>query len=67
MDKYKLLSVPGVAERIAFDSLESTDTFYLFNYKHRDLVHLFLSNNVGGPSIVYDRHQEKGKLDTVDD
>eukprot|EP00116_Pleurobrachia_bachei_P001169 sb/3461431/ len=55
------LSVPGIAERIAFKGLNNRDeTFHLFNGKNKDLVHLFLSNNVGGPAIIFDRYAEAG-------
>ena len=55
------ISVPGVAQKLAFSTLERGDTFFLFNKRHKDLVHLFLSNNVGGPAIVFNRFQEAGE------
>ena len=57
----ELISVPGVAQKLAFGTLKREDTFHLFNKKHKDLVKLFLSNNVGGPAIIFDRFQEAGK------
>ena len=57
-----LFSVPGIAERIAFGTLKPDEYFMLFNKKNADLVELFRRNNVGGPAIIFDRHQETGKL-----
>ena len=37
-----------------------TENFYLFSKRHRDLVTLFLSQNVGGPALIFDRFQEAG-------
>ena len=48
-------------ERLAFNMMRHDEFFYLFNKKHKDLVDLFYKNNVGGPAIVFDRWQEKGK------
>ena len=45
------ISVPGVAQRLAFKSLTRADTFFCFNKKNKDLVDLFLNNNTGGPGI----------------
>ena len=53
------ISVPGVAQRLAFKSLKFEDTFFLFNKRHKDLVDLFLMNNTGGPALIFDRYQEK--------
>ena len=53
------ISVPGVAQRLAFKSLKFEDTFQLFNKRHADLVDLFLTNNTGGPAFIFDRYQEK--------
>ena len=46
--------------RLAFGMTQKDHNFYLFNKAHKDLVHLFLRNNVGGPAIIFDRYQEKG-------
>lgn len=54
-------SVPGVSQRLAFQMVDSGDTFHLFNRRHKDLVDLFLGNNVGGPAIIFQRFQEAGK------
>ena len=56
------ISVPGVAQRLAFGTLERQDAFHLFNPKNKDLVPLFLGNNVGGPAIIFNRFQEAGKM-----
>ena len=62
----EFVSVPGIAERIAFKGLNGRDeVFHLFNYKNKDLVKLFLSNNVGGPAIIFDRYQEAGNKSAV--
>ena len=50
-----------MAQKLAFGTLETGDTFFLFNKRHKDLVKLFLSNNVGGPAIIFDRFQEAGE------
>ena len=55
-----IISVPGISQRLAFYSVPENDVFYLFNRKNKDLVHLFLKNNVGGPAIIFDRFQEAG-------
>ena len=52
------LLVPGIAERLAFKTLKEDEFFYLFGGKHKDLVKLFRSNLVGGPSLIFDRYQE---------
>ena len=51
-------SVPGVSLRLAFKDV--AENFYLFSKRHRDLVTLFLSQNVGGPALIFDRYQEAG-------
>ncbi len=53
--------MPGISLRLAFSSMSDDHKFFLFNKKHKDLVHLFLENNVGGPAIIFDRWQEVGK------
>ena len=60
--RYFTFSVPGIAERIAFKSLHADTTFFLFNKTNRDLVHLFLSNNLGGPALIFTRFAEKGDI-----
>ena len=54
------VSVPGIAERIAFNTLKSDEVFFLFNRSNSDLVHLFRDNLVGGPAIIFNRYQEAG-------
>lgn len=56
-----ILSAPGIAERIAFQTLKKDETFFLFNKKNKDLVKLFRNNLVGGPAIIFDRFQETGE------
>jgi len=55
-----IFAAPGIAERIAFRTLEKDETFFLFNKKNKDLVKLFRDNLVGGPALIFDRHQEAG-------
>ena len=55
------ISVPGVAQRLSFGTLERQDALHLFNSKNKDLPHLFWGNNVGGPAIIFDRFQEAGE------
>ena len=52
--------MPGISQRLAFQQVPENDVFYLFNKKNKDLVQLFLKNNVGGPAIIFDRFQEAG-------
>ena len=59
------ISVPGVSLRLAFSSMSEEHNFFLFNKKHKDLVSLFLENNVGGPALIFDRWQEVGELDII--
>ena len=54
--------MPGIAERIAFKSLDPDTTFFLFNKKNSDLVDLFLNNNLGGPALIFTRFAEKGTI-----
>ena len=56
----KIISVPGIAERLAFMSLDKSTVFFLFNKRNRDLVDLFLGNNLGGPALIFSRFAEKG-------
>ena len=53
--------MPGVSLRLAFREMDQQQSFFLFNKRHSDLVDLFMSNNVGGPAIIFDRWQEVGK------
>ncbi|XP_063687079.1 uncharacterized protein LOC134820563 [Bolinopsis microptera] len=52
------ISVPGVSLRLAFKDVK--ESFHLFSKRHSDLVKLFLSQNVGGPALIFDRFQEAG-------
>ena len=40
--------------------MDENQCFFLFNKKNKDLVNLFLGNNVGGPAHIFDRWQEVG-------
>ena len=54
-------SIPGLTLRILFKSLPSDIYFSLFNKTHSDFHSLLRDQIVGGPSQVFDRHQEMGK------
>lgn len=58
-------SVPGIAERLAFKSLDQSTVFFLFNKRNKDLVELFLNNNLGGPALIFSRFAEAGKIKTT--
>ena len=55
---FYIISVPGVSLRLAFKGV--SDNFHLFSKRHSDLVKLFLSQNVGGPALIFDRFQQAG-------
>ena len=55
------ISVPGVSSRLAFQSIEDDSQFFLFNKRNKDLVKLFLSQNTGGPALIFNRYMEAGK------
>ena len=54
-----IISVPGIAEKLAFKTLIADENFFLFGKTNQELTHLFRSQLVGGPSIVFDRKQIK--------
>ena len=56
------ISVPGLSLKLLFSTLVGTPHFFqLFGEKHKDLHRAVKSSIVGGPSIVFSRHQESGK------
>ena len=57
-----IFSVPGVAERIAFSTLDSSTTFFLYNKSNSDMLELMLGNLLGGPAIIFNRFSEKGNF-----
>ena len=54
-------SIPGLALRHLFQNLPSDVYFSVFNKKHSDVHTLLRDQMVGGPSIVFNRHQEANK------
>ena len=55
------ISVPGVAKRLLFESCPEGTKFARFSKKNADLHKLLRNNIVGGPSIIFNRHQEANK------
>ena len=56
------ISVPGIARILLFRSArEANASFSIFDNKNKDLYHTIKKNIVGGPSIIFHRHQKAGK------
>ena len=56
------ISIPGVARQLVFKTAaESKAYFSLFDKNNSDLYFTFLSNIIGGPSIIFKRYAEAGK------
>ncbi|KAI8516762.1 hypothetical protein Bbelb_053430 [Branchiostoma belcheri] len=53
------ISVPGLTLKFLFMNLPSTTYFTLVD--NEEVYRLFKDNIVGGPSIIFHRHHEKGK------
>ena len=54
------IGVHGLTLRYLFKTLPDNVYFSLFHEKHKDLHQLLRSEMVGGPSIIFHRHHEKG-------
>ncbi|XP_071847518.1 uncharacterized protein [Apostichopus japonicus] len=54
------ISVPGLTMKHLF-KVSNNPTFQLINEQNKDLYYTFRESLVGGPSIIFNRHQEKGK------
>ena len=54
------VSVPGLTMKYLFSNVPST-FFSLLNEKDKDLYYTMKANNVGGPSIIFNRYHEKDK------
>ena len=54
------VSVPGLTMKYLFSNVPDT-YFSLFNEKDKDLYYTMKYNNVGGASIIFNRHHEKDK------
>ena len=60
---HQAISIPGVAMRVCFNSItDPAAEFHLFNPKNKDIYRLFKRNIVGGPSIIFNRYHESGKM-----
>ena len=55
---YTAISAPGIARRLVFDYMESPEGFV--SIKDRMVYKKLKQNMVGGPTIVFCRHQEVG-------
>ena len=54
------VSVPGLTMKYLFSNVAVT-YFSLFSEKDKDLYYTMKDNNVGGPSIIFNRYHEKDK------
>ncbi|CAB4020669.1 Hypothetical predicted protein, partial [Paramuricea clavata] len=54
------VSVPGLTMKYLFSNIPGT-YFSLFSEKDKDMYYSMKDNNVGGPSIIFNRYHEKGK------
>ena len=57
------ISVPGVAHRLLFDTdRRAGASFALFDEANKDLYFTIKNNLVGGPSVIFHRYHEAGKM-----
>ena len=54
------MSVPGLTMKYLFSNVAGS-YFSLFSEKDKDLYYTMKDNNVGGPSIIFNRYHEKDK------
>ena len=54
------VSVPGLTMKYLFSNVPNVH-FSLFNEKDKDLYYTMKDNNVGGPSIIFNRYHETDK------
>ena len=54
------VSVPGLTMKYLFSNIPGT-YFSLFSEKDKDMYYSMKDNNVGGPSIIFNRYHEKEK------
>ena len=54
------VSVPGLTMQYLFSNVPNVH-FSLFNEKDKDLYYTMKDNNVGGPSIIFNRYHETDK------
>ena len=56
------VSVPGFTMQYLFSNVRIPNVhFSLFNEKDKDLYYTMKDNNVGGPSIIFNRYHETDK------
>ena len=55
------ISVPGLVMKSLFSGLDANTYFTLFQERDKDFYYSFKNNIVGGPSIIFNRYQEKDK------
>ena len=55
------ITVPGLSNKIMFNSIEDDTKFSLFSQENKDIYYLLKNSIVGGPSIVFNRYHEKNK------
>jgi G:T-mismatch repair DNA endonuclease (very short patch repair protein) len=55
------ISVPGLTMKYLFQMLPRDTFFTLYDTRNQDLHHLVKDNIVGGPSLIFHRHHEKGE------
>ena len=61
MDPFKdAISLPGLTQRYLFQNLPENNYFVGFGHEHKYLYKILRENIVGGPSIIFHRHQEAG-------
>lgn len=59
LDMFKdAISIPGLSNKYMFNSADNAE-FELFNEQNKDLFYLLKSNMCGGPSIIFNRYQER--------
>ena len=63
LDMFKdAISVPGLTLKYLFKTVDTTNTAFTLVDRHNSDIHdLIKAWNVGGPSIVFSRYQEKGE------
>ena len=54
------ITLPGVARKLIYKSVDKDIHFPLFSKKSKDLYYTFKKNIIGGPSIVFSRYAEAG-------
>ena len=60
------VSVPGLTMKYLFSNVPNV-YFSLFTEKDKDLYYTMKDNNVGGPSIIFNRYHEKDKTNVRKD